>query len=76
MCCFSGVIERVSATSIFARRWADQQLLVYSMTLDTRSEVAMILPLPIAPATGGVRFLDLEHYRSCSAISLAASRCR
>jgi hypothetical protein len=62
MCCFSGVIERVSATSIFARKWADQQLLVYSMTLDTRTEVAMILPLPIAPSTGGVRFLDLEHY--------------
>ncbi len=62
MCCFSGVIERVSATSIFARRFGREQLLVYSMTLDTPSEVAMILPLPVARSAPDVRFLDLEHY--------------
>src|SRR5688572_10123101 len=62
MCCFSGVIQRVSATSIFARRLGGEQLLVYSMTLDSRNEVAMILPLPIARTTPGIRFLELEHY--------------
>src|SRR5690606_9221760 len=64
MCCFSGVIERVSATSIFARKLGGEQLLVYSMTLATSRDVAMILPLPIDRARSAppVRFLDLQGY--------------
>jgi hypothetical protein len=40
------------------------QVLVYSMTLSTRGDVAMILPLPIAPGTGedGIAFVDLSGY--------------
>lgn len=65
MCCFSGPVRSVSATSIFARSEADgRQLLTYAMHLDAEREVAMVLPLPVAPGTGddGVRFIDLSAY--------------
>ena len=49
MCCFSGPIAHVSGTSIFARLEGEQQLLAYQMRLASVEDVAMILPLPIAP---------------------------
>ena len=65
MCMFVGEIERVSSTRIFASRGADgRQQIVYSMDLDTRSEVAMVLPLPVVPGSGddALRFIDLSGY--------------
>jgi hypothetical protein len=65
MCCFSGQVKSVSATSIFARSENDgRQTLVYAMHLAAEREVAMVLPLPVAPGTGeaGVRFVDLSGY--------------
>jgi hypothetical protein len=65
MCCFSGPVRAVSATSIFARSEPDgRQALVYAMRLDAERELAMVLPLPVAPGTGedGVRFVDLSGY--------------
>jgi hypothetical protein len=65
MCCFSGHVERVSDTSIFARSVENgRQLLVYSMTIATNREVAMILPLPVPAGTAedAVRFIDLKDY--------------
>jgi hypothetical protein len=64
MCCFSGNIEAVSGTSIFARRDGDGQFLVYSMTLETSVDVAMILPLPVAQEGDSPRlkFVSLEDY--------------
>lgn len=78
MCCFSPVSApvswlsrllpakpvRVSATRIFARMEGDRQALVYSMTLSARGDVAMILPLPVAPGVGedGIEFVDLHGY--------------
>jgi len=74
MCCFSvatpvGLIARlfaprlhVSRTSIFARMVAPAvQGLAYGLDLDTRREVAMVLPLPVAVGAGedAVRFVDL-----------------
>jgi hypothetical protein len=64
MCCFSGNVEAVSGTSIFARRDGDGQFLVYSMTLETSQDVAMILPLPVA-REGDLpllKFVSLEDY--------------
>ena len=64
MCCFSGPIEYVANTSIFARGVNCGQLLVYSMTCAARGELAMVLPLPVPPgaAEDCVRFVDLERY--------------
>ena len=48
MCCFSCRVTSVSSTKIFARCEGDRQFLVYEMSLNALSEVAMILPLPVA----------------------------
>src|SRR5947208_6231022 len=65
MCCFSQPVRSVHSTNIFARP-ADErrQLLVYSMTLDARKELAMILPLPVKTpaAENDVEFIDLQGY--------------
>jgi hypothetical protein len=53
----------LSQTRIFARMLEPgRQGLAYAMNLDTRLEVAMVLPLPVAPGAGedAVRFVDLS----------------
>ena len=65
MCCFSGPVERVERTRIFARFVAPaRQLLVYQMKVAARAEVAMILPLPVPAGSpeDAVRFVSLEPY--------------
>ncbi len=79
MCCFSPVTAsmswlgrlfgagrvHVSDTSIFARLESpDTQLLVYSMTLSVRTEVAMILPVPTPPSASedALSFIDLHAH--------------
>jgi hypothetical protein len=65
MCCFSKPVVSVSDTKIFARAGADgRQFLVYSMGLSAKQDLAMILPLPVAPGTGekGVEFINLKGY--------------
>src|SRR5256885_9083912 len=65
MCCFSKPVISVSGTNIFARPEADgRQLLVYSMTIDAKEDLAMILPLPVKTPAGekDVRFIDLKGY--------------
>lgn len=65
MCCFSGKITNVRSTKIFARVMpGKRQALVYSMHLDTPADVAMILPIPVAPGTGedAVKFHALDGY--------------
>jgi hypothetical protein len=48
MCCFSRPVISVSATNIFARAAEDgRQFLVYSMTLNAKDDLAMVLPLPV-----------------------------
>lgn len=97
MCCFSpvsapiswlaGLIPqkslRVFGTRIFARMDGPRQVLVYSMTLSSRGDVAMILPLPVAPGVGedGIEFVDLSGYarffedmESCFIIPQPAAR--
>jgi len=65
MCCFSQPVRSVHSTNIFARP-ADErrQFLVYSMTLEARKELAMILPLPVKTpaAENDVEFIDLQGY--------------
>ena len=65
MCCFSGHVDRVAGTQIFARLKEEAtQFVVYSMTLSSKSEVAMILPIPVKPGSGedAVKFISLEEY--------------
>jgi hypothetical protein len=65
MCCFSGPVEKVTNTGIFVRPGeGNRQLLAYGMSVSTSREVAMILPLPVAPGTDekGLRFIDLKGY--------------
>jgi hypothetical protein len=65
MCAFTGSVSEVSSTAIFARRRdVGHQVLVYRMSLATRTEVAMVLPLPVPPgsAQDAVRFIDLSEY--------------
>jgi hypothetical protein len=65
MCCFTGVVESVSATNIFARPTLDEhQFLVYSMSVELKDELAMVLPLPVPRLTTekAVTFINLEKY--------------
>jgi hypothetical protein len=65
MCCFSKPVISVSDTRIFARADEEQrEFLVYSMSLEAKQDLAMILPLPVAAGTGekGVDFINLEGY--------------
>lgn len=65
MCIFSREVDRVSGTNIFARASKQgKQYLVYSMMLQSRYELAMILPIPVPSnsAEKAVRFISLEKY--------------
>ena len=65
MCCFSKPVISVSATNIFARAGGDgRQFLVYSMSFEARTDLAMILPLPVKTPAGekDVQFIDLKDY--------------
>jgi len=65
MCCFTGHVESVSDTSIFARFAAkDEQFLVYSMKMKASQELAMVLPIPVPRGTkeDAVKFINLEGY--------------
>jgi hypothetical protein len=65
MCCFSGQVDHVSSTKIFARAiGAGRQALVYAMEFGARADVAMVLPLPVPPGSpeDALRFTSLESY--------------
>lgn len=65
MCCFSQSVESVSNTRIFARgSKKGRQFLVYSMTLSSKEDLAMILPIPVPKNSkeDAVKFINLEKY--------------
>ena len=64
MCIFTGSVESVGDTRIFARQEAQRQAIVYDMVLSSNDETAMVLPIPIADASkaGQVEFVDLSGY--------------
>ena len=65
MCCFSRPVNFVSGTGIFARTdRGNRQFLVYSMVLNAKEDLAMVLPLPVRVGTGerDVTFIDLKDY--------------
>lgn len=63
MCCFTGRVEEVGGTRIFARMASPgRQLLAYQMEFRAADPVAMVLPLPSPAGTAedAVRFISLE----------------
>ncbi len=65
MCCFSGNIQSVTNTRIFARLGSDgTQSLIYQMALATKQDVAMVLPIPVKPGSGeqAVSFVSFQGY--------------
>lgn len=63
MCIFSGKVEEVGDTKIFARLQDDLQYLVYEMSVNTSKDVAMILPLPVSSHEEDVvKFINLKDY--------------
>ncbi|MCI0701497.1 MAG: hypothetical protein L0241_10485 [Planctomycetia bacterium] len=65
MCCFSGKVDVVADTNIFARASKDnRQFLVYSMRFKAGEDLAMILPIPTPKdsAEDAVKFINLEKY--------------
>lgn len=65
MCCFSGNVEYVLGTRIYARMLSPgRQAVAYQMIFAAADDLAMILPLPVAKDTGenAVDFIDLSEY--------------
>src|SRR5262245_23358120 len=65
MCCFSGKVDVVADTNIFARASKDgHQFIVYSMRFKSADDLAMILPIPTPKdsAEDAVKFINLEKY--------------
>jgi hypothetical protein len=65
MCCFSGKVDVVSDTNIFAHAAkGGGQYLVYSMQFKAGNDLAMILPIPTPKdsAEEAVKFINLEKY--------------
>ena len=67
MCCFSGKVDVVADTNIFARASKEgRQFLVYSMRFKSGDDLAMILPIPTPKdsAEDAVKFINLEKYET------------
>jgi hypothetical protein len=67
MCCFSGKVDLVADTNIFARASKDgRQFLVYSMKFKSAADLAMILPIPTPKNSpeDAVKFINLEKYEA------------
>jgi hypothetical protein len=65
MCCFSGKVDVVADTNIFARSAkGGGQFIVYSMRFKADEDLAMILPIPTpkGSAEDAVKFINLEKY--------------
>lgn len=67
MCCFTGKVEEVKNTRIFARLGErGHQVLIYQMSLKADKDLAMVLPIPVKKDTGeeAVKFYDFSKYGS------------
>ena len=65
MCMFTAPVESVTETKIFARSLPEgRQIIVYRMALNTKQDVAMVLPIPVKAGSGekAVQFVDLSGY--------------
>src|SRR3954469_21151692 len=62
MCCFSAPVQAVADTNIYARAIGPRQILVYEMLYAAEQELAMVLPLPVPPASAedALAFISLD----------------
>ncbi len=67
MCCFTGKVEEVKNTRIFARLGEHgNQVVIYQMSVNAPQDLAMVLPIPVKAETGegAVKFFDFSKYES------------
>lgn len=66
MCCFTGPVDDVSKTCIFARFGVNnRQYLAYSMRYSAPQDLAMVLPIPVdRDRPNPVSFVDLSGYEA------------
>jgi len=67
MCIFTGKVEEVKNTRIFARLRTDgRQLLIYQMSVKMNKDLAMVLPIPVKAGSGenAVKFFDFSKYEN------------
>lgn len=67
MCCFTGKVEEVKNTRIFARLRTDgRQALIYQMSVKANQDLAMVLPIPVKEGAGedAVKFFDFSKYET------------
>lgn len=65
MCCFTGKVEEVKNTRIFARLGEHgNQVIIYQMSANVPKDLAMVLPVPVKAGAGedAVRFFDFSKY--------------
>ena len=65
MCCFTGKVEEVKNTRIFARLGErGNQVLIYQMSVKAPQDLAMVLPIPVKEGAGenAVKFFDFSKY--------------
>ncbi|MEZ5385178.1 MAG: hypothetical protein R3F13_06660 [Prosthecobacter sp.] len=67
MCCFTGKVEEVQNTRIFARLGEHgNQVIIYQMSVNASQDLAMVLPIPVKEGTkeDAVKFSDFSKYDS------------
>jgi hypothetical protein len=67
MCCFTGKVEEVKNTRIFARLGEHgNQVIIYQMSVKADQDLAMVLPIPVKEGggEGAVKFFDFSKYEN------------
>jgi hypothetical protein len=63
MCCFADTVEHVAETHIFAAMSGAEQVLVYDARVKTKTNNAMILPVPVRTGTqANIQLIDMSRH--------------
>ena len=62
MCCFTGKVEEVQNTRIFARLGEHgNQVIIYQMSVNASQDLAMVLPIPVKEGTKEDAVIKTAH---------------
>ncbi|MFO1483580.1 MAG: hypothetical protein U1F71_09510 [Verrucomicrobiaceae bacterium] len=67
MCCFTGKVEEVKNTRIFARLGEHgNQVIIYQMSVKVPQDLAMVLPVPVKAGSSenAMKFFDFSKYET------------